>query len=71
MSGMMEEYTRCEEEECGGFMCVFHSLRPLVQEHITKLESENEALMNLAHDYIQAYEKLAFGDALLAKEKQP
>ena len=29
---------------------------------IDQLKVKNEALMKLAHDYIQAYEKLAFGD---------
>ena len=28
-----------------------------------RLKEEIEALRKLAHDYIQAYEKLAFGDA--------
>ena len=33
-----------------------------------ELEADNEALRKLAHDYITAYEKLAFGDALLTGE---
>ena len=47
------------------------------QGHINELEGENAALkrekermMKLAHDYITAYEKLAFGDALLADTQE-
>ena len=32
---------------------------------IAQLEEKNESLRKLAHDYIRAYEKLAFADALL------
>ena len=32
------------------------------------LKREKERMMRLAHDYITAYEKLAFGDALLTGE---
>ena len=39
-------------------------LSALVDE-VTQLEDEIEGLRKLAHDYIQAYEKLAFGDAPL------
>ena len=33
-----------------------------VCEENAKLKNENERMMKLAHDYIAAYEKLAFGD---------
>ena len=35
-----------------------------------QLEEEKDALRKLAHDYITAYEKLAFGDALLANTQE-
>ena len=38
------------------------------QTNFKKLEAEIEALRKLAHEYITAYGKLAFGDALLTGE---
>ena len=37
---------------------------------VAQLEEENGALRKLAHDYITAYEELAFGDALLADTQE-
>ena len=37
-------------------------------DEVTQLEEENDGLRKLAHDYITAYEKLAFGDTLLVDE---
>lgn len=42
----------------------------VLYETIAQLEDEKEALRKLAHGYIQAYEKLAFGDALLTAPAQ-
>ena len=37
---------------------------------LAQLEEKNESLRKLAYDYIQAYEKLAFADALITTEEQ-
>ena len=44
-------------------MCGTNAELSKAWDKIEKLKAEKEALMKLAHDYIQAYEKLAFGDA--------
>ena len=36
---------------------------------LAALKRKNESLRKLAYDYIQAYEKLAFADALLTTEE--
>lgn len=41
----------------------------MLNEHAT-LKREIDGLRKLAYDYIQAYEKLAFGDALLTPQEK-
>ncbi len=51
LSDAIQQIAQLEEEN--GVLCNTISL----------LKNENERMMKLAHDYITAYEKLAFGDA--------
>ncbi len=41
-----------------------------LRKQTAQLGAENKALRKLAHDYITAYEKLAFGDALPAANRR-
>lgn len=40
-----------------------------VVDRLNQLEEDKERMMKLAHEYITAYEKLAFGDTLLTAEE--
>ena len=35
------------EKDCGGYVCKFHSLEPVVQERIAQLEAEKEILRDM------------------------
>ena len=49
-TSMLNEYTQLEAEN------------DVLRNTISLLKNENERMMKLAHDYITAYEKLAFGE---------
>ncbi len=42
---------RCNLDDCSGYVCEFHSLRPETQEFIIALESEFEKLVRYVREY--------------------
>ena len=74
---MSEQFTKCDQEDCAGYVCMFHSLRPTAQAHITKLEEDKnewqahaELNVEVSSEWQRKCVKLEAENATLKRENE-